>query len=517
MGIKICPQCNGKVSDTRNNCPHCEYDFTSVKKCRDCEELIDASLAECPVCGHIFVAETTIKEVHAPQVKDNFQEEQPVQDADSLVCPYCNSTESMAIGNDSYMCIACKNKFLNTRGLPTPPLPNAKKEQSVTSDKDSKVDETVENKDDNIAPSPTTKSEHATNKREGKARLVNIVSLAIGIVCWLSALVFMFVVTGSGSGYRYLSLIESGFFEGDLLSLLTVIFVFAFGFCLVVEFALNLFSIRKTISVIVSLMTLLMGAAAVSIASCLNCDGRNFFSHSSGWSTITLISLLGVSSLCKIISFVAACTAKRTKPDEAKNRRKIAIILSIMVIFVVCAIVAAPVVASVVKEKTKELEIGNIYKIENGVFVNYDREIAEKYGITELIIPEGVTSIRNYAVRWCDSLKSVIIPEGVTNIGMYAFSGCTSLESVKIPSSVTSIGYHAFSGCTSLTSVTIPNSVTTIGEYAFYDCNSLTIYCEAYSQRSEWDSGWNTSGRPVVWGHTHAYENGSCVCGKTEN
>ena len=67
--------------------------------------------------------------------------------------------------------------------------------------------------------------------------------------------------------------------------------------------------------------------------------------------------------------------------------------------------------------------------------------------------------------------------------------------------SVTSIGNSAFYGCSGLTSVTIPNSVTSIGEYAFYDCSGLTIYCEATSKPSGWDSYWNSSNCPVVWGY----------------
>ena len=30
MGIKICPDCGGKVSDTRMECPHCGYSFGTV-------------------------------------------------------------------------------------------------------------------------------------------------------------------------------------------------------------------------------------------------------------------------------------------------------------------------------------------------------------------------------------------------------------------------------------------------------------------------------------------------------
>ena len=94
--------------------------------------------------------------------------------------------------------------------------------------------------------------------------------------------------------------------------------------------------------------------------------------------------------------------------------------------------------------------------------------------LTSIIIPNGVTSIGDYAFFYCDSLTSIIIPNGVTSIGDHAFSKCNSLKSIIIPDSVTSIGNYAFLCCDSLTSINIPNGVTSIGEGAFYDCDSLT-------------------------------------------
>ena len=64
-------------------------------------------------------------------------------------------------------------------------------------------------------------------------------------------------------------------------------------------------------------------------------------------------------------------------------------------------------------------------------------------------------------------VTDLVIPNGVTSIGNYTFSGCSGLTSVTIPNNVTSIGSSAFQGCSGLTSVTIPNSVTSIGQNAF--------------------------------------------------
>lgn len=89
--------------------------------------------------------------------------------------------------------------------------------------------------------------------------------------------------------------------------------------------------------------------------------------------------------------------------------------------------------------------------------------------ITDLVIPETVTAIRERAFYQCASLTSVTINGG--SIGKYAFYGCDTLKNVTLGNNVTSIGELAFYGCKKLESATIGGGE--IGESAFYGCEYL--------------------------------------------
>jgi len=121
-----------------------------------------------------------------------------------------------------------------------------------------------------------------------------------------------------------------------------------------------------------------------------------------------------------------------------------------------------------------ETSISGSYEIKSGTKTIAEHAFEDCSSLTQVTIPDSVTSIGNYAFSWCSSLTQVTIPDGVTSIGDYAFSGCSSLTQVTIPDSVTSIGNKAFYECSSLTQVTIHDGVTSIGDYAFSGCSSLT-------------------------------------------
>ncbi len=111
--------------------------------------------------------------------------------------------------------------------------------------------------------------------------------------------------------------------------------------------------------------------------------------------------------------------------------------------------------------------------------------------VEELVIPNGITEIGDYAFWGCEGLTKVIIPNSVTSIGRGAFNDCSGLTSVTIPNSVTSIGDWAFAFCSGLTSVTISNSVTSIGDNAFNRCLGLSSINIPNSVTSIGDSAFN--------------------------
>ena len=119
--------------------------------------------------------------------------------------------------------------------------------------------------------------------------------------------------------------------------------------------------------------------------------------------------------------------------------------------------------------------------------------------VTEVVVPESISTIGDYQFEGYTSLTSITIHSGVTSIGSSAFWDCSNLESVTFAdgSQLTSIGGDAFRNCSSLTSIEIPAGVTSIGSWAFSRCSNLeTIYYNgteeqwnAIEKGTDWDFG----------------------------
>ena len=91
--------------------------------------------------------------------------------------------------------------------------------------------------------------------------------------------------------------------------------------------------------------------------------------------------------------------------------------------------------------------------------------------LTEVTIPEGVTTLSDYMFWSCENLKEISCPDSLKTIGDSCF-GHTGLTKVNL-NKVENIGAYAFYSDVGLTEVTIPATVTTIGTGAF--CNNKNI------------------------------------------
>jgi len=91
-----------------------------------------------------------------------------------------------------------------------------------------------------------------------------------------------------------------------------------------------------------------------------------------------------------------------------------------------------------------------------------------------IIIPWGMSSIKDYAFYNCNTLDSINIPTSVYAIGNNSFNGCSSLKKFSLPKYLYSIGDYALANCTSLTSISFPTTLPVISNNCFSGCSGLT-------------------------------------------
>ena len=93
--------------------------------------------------------------------------------------------------------------------------------------------------------------------------------------------------------------------------------------------------------------------------------------------------------------------------------------------------------------------------------------------LTNLVIPDGVTSIAEFAFGGNVCITSVIIPDSVETIMRSAFCECMVLVNVTIGKGLKTIDSGAFAGSSCLTNINIPDGLIEIGYGAFSQCDSI--------------------------------------------
>lgn len=135
----------------------------------------------------------------------------------------------------------------------------------------------------------------------------------------------------------------------------------------------------------------------------------------------------------------------------------------------------------------------SIISIEGNAFYNcsnlYEVSITEMESWCNIDFADVYSNPLYYAQKLCldgKLVSEVVIPDNVKSIENYAFYNCNSITSIIIGNGVSNIGRSAFSNCTNLNKITLPKTITFIDQYAFSKCESLSIYY--IGTQDEWEN-----------------------------
>ncbi len=119
---------------------------------------------------------------------------------------------------------------------------------------------------------------------------------------------------------------------------------------------------------------------------------------------------------------------------------------------------------------------GVLYAREEGGYLTLLKCPQAKTGTITVL--DGTVLIAPDAFRVCYMLENIRLPEGVQIIGEAAFSGCMEMQEIDLPDSVGIIDNLAFMGCYKLTSVRFPRGLFGLGDILFAETDVTRMYFE---------------------------------------
>lgn len=97
-----------------------------------------------------------------------------------------------------------------------------------------------------------------------------------------------------------------------------------------------------------------------------------------------------------------------------------------------------------------------------------------KTSLTSVKLPEGVTTVAEYAFNKCTSIVNMQLPTTLVTVENFAFSSCSALQTINFPNTLRSIGNSSFRSCYTLNNITLPEGLLTLSSSAFRSDTSLT-------------------------------------------
>ncbi|MBO7453355.1 MAG: DUF4214 domain-containing protein [Clostridiales bacterium] len=121
-----------------------------------------------------------------------------------------------------------------------------------------------------------------------------------------------------------------------------------------------------------------------------------------------------------------------------------------------------------------------------------------------VFVPESYAKV-DLRINNSDKIQEIVLPNGLDNIDNYAFLGDTALTTVNIPETVSIIEYSAFMNTKSLQELEMPNSVKEIKPDAFIGSKITDIYFNGTQdewnkiKKMEFDFTTNPDGQTAVY------------------